>query len=327
MNEKTKKYRRENFQRIFVNRNLFLDKIQFVGFDMDYTLAEYISPTYERLIYKHALKRLIDIGYPQEIANYPYNPKFATRGLLYDKEYGNFLKTDSCGNIMSAVHGFNYIEIVQSRIIYKNRFVNIGDIQRFGIFNTLFEFPAMFMIASTIDYFDSSRNWKQYMLFLSAMIRIRGWRVVRSRFPIELSTMISWRRLTTYTGKYIKITFKRDMKQETIEHFPLYIRKDGRTPLLLKRIRDSGRKTFLVTNSDFWYTNQVMKWLIQDAKKNGPEFSENWLDYFDVIFVDAQKPKFFAEGTSMSQIDLSNGKKHIGVFKGITKSGDVFAGG
>ncbi|KAF1741965.1 hypothetical protein MXB_2173, partial [Myxobolus squamalis] len=127
-------YRRENSQRfgnvwlifrIFVNRNIFLEKIQYIGFDMDYTLAEYISPGYEKLIYKHALKRLISMGYPPGIADLTYNPKFATRGVVFDKRYGNFLKVDPYGNIMSAVHGLDYLEINESRKKYRNRFIDV----------------------------------------------------------------------------------------------------------------------------------------------------------------------------------------------------------
>lgn len=36
--------------RIFVNRSLHLENIKYYGFDMDYTIAEYLSPQYEQLV-------------------------------------------------------------------------------------------------------------------------------------------------------------------------------------------------------------------------------------------------------------------------------------
>uniref|UniRef100_A0A6B2G4R4 Cytosolic purine 5'-nucleotidase (Trinotate prediction) n=1 Tax=Myxobolus squamalis TaxID=59785 RepID=A0A6B2G4R4_MYXSQ len=306
-------YRRENSQRIFVNRNIFLEKIQYIGFDMDYTLAEYISPGYEKLIYKHALKRLISMGYPPGIADLAYNPKFATRGVVFDKRYGNFLKVDPYGNIMSAVHGLDYLEITESRKKYRNRFIDIGDIERFVIFNTLFEFASMFLISAVVDYFEKHSEWRLNELQTG---------VERDSIQIAFKTIFD-----DVISVFGKIHNEREMKQETIDNISLYIKKDERLPLLLMRIRDFGRKTFLVTNSDFWYTNCVMTYLFANACAHGPKFSDDWKSYFDIIVVEATKPKFFAEGTSMCQVDLSTGKKHIGVFKGKISPGDVFTGG
>lgn len=53
--------------RVFVNRGLHLDKIKYFGFDMDYTIAEYISPEFETLSYELIVERLIHIGYPEEL--------------------------------------------------------------------------------------------------------------------------------------------------------------------------------------------------------------------------------------------------------------------
>jgi hypothetical protein len=48
--------------RIFVNRSLSLEKIKFYGFDMDYTLAEYRSPEYEKMGFDMIKNYLVEIG-------------------------------------------------------------------------------------------------------------------------------------------------------------------------------------------------------------------------------------------------------------------------
>jgi len=58
----TKKWYRETAHRIFVNRSLHLEKIKFYGFDMDYTLAEYISPAYEKMGFELIRDYLITMG-------------------------------------------------------------------------------------------------------------------------------------------------------------------------------------------------------------------------------------------------------------------------
>ena len=86
----TTPYRRQVHQRVFVNRSLQFEKIKYVGFDMDYTLAEYVSPEYEVLSFDLAVNHLVNkLGYPEAIAtNYKYDPHFAIRGLWFDKTYG-----------------------------------------------------------------------------------------------------------------------------------------------------------------------------------------------------------------------------------------------
>jgi len=42
-----------------------------------------------------------------------------------------------------------------------------------------------------------------------------------------------------------------------------------------------------------------MGYLLNDAKSG-----RNWRSYFDYMLVDAKKPLFFAEGTSLKEIDI-----------------------
>merc|ERR1712168_1757657 len=87
-------------KKVFVNRSVNLEKIKIFGFDMDYTLAVYKSPQYEKLGFDLIIDRLIAIGYPQRLQNYSYDSSFVVRGLLYDKVHGNLLKIDGFGNIL-----------------------------------------------------------------------------------------------------------------------------------------------------------------------------------------------------------------------------------
>ncbi|KAJ9595418.1 hypothetical protein L9F63_013402, partial [Diploptera punctata] len=95
---------------IFVNRSLHLENIKFYGFDMDYTLAEYKSPQYERLGFNLVKERLVSLGYPQEILEFEYDPSFPVRGLWFDTQFGNLLKVDAYGNILVCVHGFEFLK-------------------------------------------------------------------------------------------------------------------------------------------------------------------------------------------------------------------------
>lgn len=47
--------------------------------------------------------------------------------------------------------------------------------------------------------------------------------------------------------------------------------KDERLPMLLSRIRESGAKVFLLTNSEYWYTQKIMTYLFDFD--HGPQVS------------------------------------------------------
>lgn len=94
---------------MFVNRNLRLEKIKYFGFDMDYTLCIYKSPDFESMAFDLIVKRLISIGYPEDLSKFQYNPIFPVRGLWFDMRYGNLLKVDGFGNIIMGCHGLNFL--------------------------------------------------------------------------------------------------------------------------------------------------------------------------------------------------------------------------
>ena len=99
-----------------------------------------------------------------------------------------------------------------------------------------------------------------------------------------------------------------------------YIKKDCRLATLLERLQSEEKKTFLLTNSDWWFTNQIMTHLL------GP----SWFSSFSLVVVDACKPRFFSGqaemrpvtteqssvpvysgGDEVTSINLSEGWKHF----------------
>jgi 5' nucleotidase family len=56
-------------KQIFCNRPLNMKNITAVGFDMDYTLAQYKPETFEALAYKGTIAKLVnDLKYPDEVS-------------------------------------------------------------------------------------------------------------------------------------------------------------------------------------------------------------------------------------------------------------------
>ncbi|XP_042192958.1 cytosolic purine 5'-nucleotidase isoform X1 [Callorhinchus milii] len=306
-----KKYRREAYHRVFVNRSLAMEKIKCFGFDMDYTLAVYKSPEYEALGFDLTVERLLSIGYPQELVNFVYDPMFPTRGLLFDTLYGNLLKVDAYGNILVCVHGFNFMKGPEIRERYPNKFIQRDDTERFYILNTLFNLPETYLFACLVDFFTNCSRYtscetgcKEGDLFMS----------FKSMFQ-DVRDAVDW------------VHYKGSLKKKTLENLEMYVVKEPKLPLLLSRMTEFG-KVFLVTNSDFTYTNKIMTYMfdfIHGPKPGTPH--RQWHSYFDLVVVDARKPLFFSEGTVLRQVDTKTGQLKIGTHTGPLQHGIVYSGG
>ncbi|KRY09244.1 Cytosolic purine 5'-nucleotidase [Trichinella patagoniensis] len=298
-NTMVKKYHRDPGKRVFVNRSLELEKIKFFGFDMDYTLAVYKSPEYEILGFRLVIERLISIGYSPELLQLKYDNTFPIRGLWFDNLYGNLLKVDAFGNILVGVHGFE--QAIES--LYPNKFIQLSE-DRVYVLNTLFNVPETYLIACLVNYMDncpgSSREpsgvklGDMYMSYKSMYQDVRA--------------AVDW------------VHYHGDMKRITLNNLEKYVHKDPRLPMLLTRMRDNGAKTFLLTNSGYFYTDKVMTYLLDSETKS-------WRSYFDFIVVDANKPLWFAEGTVFRQVDQGTGTLRIGSHLGPLRPNQIYAGG
>ncbi|XP_017752863.1 PREDICTED: cytosolic purine 5'-nucleotidase [Eufriesea mexicana] len=306
-----KKWYRQASQRIFVNRSLHLENIKFYGFDMDYTLAEYKSPQYEQLGFTLLKDRLVSLGYPHEIKAFEYDPSFPVRGLWFDTLYGNLLKVDAYGNILVCVHGFEFLKHSQVYELYPNKFLQLDEC-RVYVLNTLFNLPETYLIACLINFFTNS---PQYTREKTGVKEGELTMSFKSIFQ-DVRNAVDW------------IHLHGDLKTKTIENLDEYVKKDKRLPMFLNRIRESGAKVFLLTNSDYVFTDKIMTYLFDfphGAKPDEPH--RNWKTYFDTIVVDARKPLFFGEGTILRQVDTKTGALKLGTHKGPLHTGEVYSGG
>uniref|UniRef100_A0A182LWW2 Cytosolic purine 5'-nucleotidase n=1 Tax=Anopheles culicifacies TaxID=139723 RepID=A0A182LWW2_9DIPT len=306
-------YKREISHRIFVNRSMHLENIKFYGFDMDYTIAEYKSPQYEQLGFDLVKERLVNLGYPAEIRQFEYDPSFPVRGLWFDSLYGNLLKVDAYGNILVCVHGFEFLKHHQVYELYPNKFLQLDE-SRVYVLNTLFNLPETYLLACLVDFFTHSPQYAEqvdrtgvkygelFMSFKSIFQDVRG--------------AVDW------------VHIYGDLKKKTLENLDEYVKKDERLPMVLSRIRESGAKLFLLTNSDYTFTDRIMTFLFDFPHGGKPdEPHRDWKTYFDTIVVDARKPLFFGEGTILRQVDTSTGALKVGTHMGPLQANQVYSGG
>lgn len=155
-----RKYRRAPAQRVYCNRDVNLNHISYVGFDMDYTLAAYIRPAYDQLQYSLICKILVhEMGYPALILDWQYDSSFLIRGLLLDASRGNFVKCDAYGVVLRVLHGRGRLTRDEMDRAYPSGNITSSQIgEEFQSMDTLYHLPIANVYADLVDHFDNVWN-------------------------------------------------------------------------------------------------------------------------------------------------------------------------
>ena len=109
------------------------------------------------------------------------------------------------------------------------------------------------------------------------------------------------------------------LKGYVTERMHQFFIQDKKTPLALEALKRSGKTLFIVTNSDYNYTQKLLDYTITPFLTD----HSHWRDLFDVVVTLAAKPKFFTARQRFLKVDrqtgaVSNvgGDLTSGIFKG-----------
>uniref|UniRef100_A0ACD5X4T6 Uncharacterized protein n=1 Tax=Avena sativa TaxID=4498 RepID=A0ACD5X4T6_AVESA len=275
-------------KQIFCNRSLNMRNITAVGFDMDYTLAQYKPETFEALAYHGTIEKLVkDLNYPEELLTWQFDWKYMVRGLVLDKKRGNILKMDRHKYVKVAYHGFREMSKEEKVAAYGSTLIRDSfDEPDYALIDTLFSLGEAYLFAQLVDFMDSNPGKVPSGTDYALM-----YRDVRSAVD-----------LCHRDG-----TLKRMVAKEPSR----YINEDLAIVPMLEMLRKSGRSTFLVTNSLWDYTDVVMNYLcgpyISDL---GSNHKQKWLEYFDVVITGSSKPSFFHDDNraGLFEVEPHSGK-------------------
>jgi len=249
-------------RRVFVNRNLRLGHIDWVGFDMDYTLAIYNQAEMDCLSIQGTISKLAARGYPEEmLRQITYPVHFPMRGLLIDKRHGNVLKMDRFKVVQKGYHGLRELSKDEVRALYQQRKIR-PNTARYHWIDTLYALSEATLYAGIVD-----------------VLERRGVEVDYARLFTDIRECIDE---AHRDGTIIDVV---------MNDLPRFVERDPNLAPTLHKLRSAGKKLFLLTNSRWPFTEKMMTYLLGDAMPEYPSFRH----YFDVIVVAAQKPAFFQE--------------------------------
>ena len=248
--------------RVFVNRNLKLSKIRAIGFDLDHTLAHYDPVPVEELAFDLTKQKLVaSKQYPREILDLKYDPTFVVRGLVVDKKRGNLLKMDYFNYVSRGHHGLRELRPDERERAYRSSRIRLSH-ENYSSVDTLFHLPEVYLFLCLVSLMEKSGQ-------------------KRSDFTPVYDDVRSMIDEAHRDGS---------LKSVITANLDTYIRLDHEMRTVLDEFRRGGKKTFLLTNSDWAYADALLRHLVE----RGRGAPKHWSEIFDLVVVEASKPSFFA---------------------------------
>ena len=259
---------------IFCNRELKLTGIRAVGFDMDYTLAQYQQPAFDQLAFDGAKRKLVEnLGYPDAVLDFQYDHTVWTRGLIIDTQRGNFLKIDRHKYVRVAYHGFDRMSSPTRKFLYSRTFNKVLSFseKHFVNMDTLFQFVDAHLFASLVQLKDEGEH--------------------------DELDMRTYEELYRHVRECVDLCHRDGVIKDEVHRNPSkYIVHDKGLLPMLHRYRQQGMKLFLLTNSLWEYTSTAMNYLYHGERVSDERQKQNeWLELFDLVVVGSCKPAYMLD--------------------------------
>jgi HAD superfamily 5'-nucleotidase-like hydrolase len=279
-------------RRIHANRTLNLRSIRAIGYDMDYTLVHYHVDQWEQRAFEHARDRLAEDGWP--VAGLRFDPDAVIRGLAIDLELGNLLKATRFGYIIRAAHGTRVLDYDELRKAYSGTLVDLAE-DRFVFMNSLFSLSEASLYSQLVDLLDAG-ELPGRVGYADCYLRVQ--RVIDSAHQ------------------------EGQLKAEILADPERFIDLDGDIVLALRDQRNAGKRLMLITNSDWDYAQQIMKYSFDRYLPDGA----TWRELFDTVIVSSSKPDFFTSDLPLFRVEDEE-KALLRPHLGPMEPGGVFFGG
>lgn len=279
---------------IFCTRTLNLRSISAIGYDMDYTLMHYNVMAWEGRAYDYCMENLKKVGFP--VDGLAFDPDLVIRGLVIDKEKGNLVKADRFGYVKRAMHGTTLLSTQAVSEMYGRELVDLRKESRWEFLNTLFSVSEAVAYMQMVDRFDEG--------IISPDLGV-----------------LDYRGLYKAVGKALfRAHVEGQLKNEIMSKPELFVEPDPELPLALLDQKEAGKKLLLITNSDYIYTDKMMRHSFNRFLPN----DMNWRDLFEMVIVSARKPEFFQMSHPLYEVVTSEGLMRP-CFK--ARPGGLYSGG
>jgi HAD superfamily 5'-nucleotidase-like hydrolase len=262
---------------IYANNHMNFGELNVIGFDLDYTLVNY-TVELQDLIYRQARDVLVNAyGYPQDLSNFEFDPKFAIRGLTVDARHGTISKLSSLQRLAlnRTYRGKQQLTAEEMRETYgDDRHIPFGDMYQMKPLNDLFTVSEACLIADTMELFMSVQR--------------------RTGEKFDLLSIV-----TDVQNAISDVHINGSMQNAVLADPEQYIKDSPNLASMLQHVSQSGKKAFLCTNSGYKYSSKALNHVL-GLKPSSTE----WKDFFDVVICSAKKPDFYKSRTPFRQFNV-----------------------
>ena len=275
---------------VFVNRTLNLKKIKYLGFDMDHTLIRYHSEDFEALAHSSIIERLVTTRhYPEKIREFVFDFRLAIRGLIIDRQHGNLLKVSRHSAIRASAHGTRPIPFSEQQKFYKSTYIELSD-PNYSAIDTTFSISYATLFAQLVDYKEQhpQDGLPEYAQIADDVLNCLD-----------------------------EVHRDGSLKAAVLTDLAKFVIQDEEVVRGLEKYKKHGKHLFLLTNSDFHYSKALLDFAINPFLQG-----KTWSDLFEIVIVEAKKPRFFYDNLSFLKINpkdgtmtaLNEGIRHGGIY-------------
>lgn len=265
-----------------------------VGFDLDHTVARYIVPEMISLSYRVLANYLVkNKGYDNDMLRpFEEDKEFCTKGIIFEKPTGNFLKLDENGKVLRASHGTKFMTDAEIEAEYgadrkwqhsEDLIKNVNNADSYMIFENYFDMVGTVLFARMVDVEDKKNGGKRQENYQYChKDAIEGFNNAYKHQHFSEDVGGFFPEIKRNTEKYV---FPRtnDVKQ------------------WLRGLKKAGKVVFLLTTSYIDFADHVAT----------SSIGEDWESYFDIICCHAQKPSFFKKNTQFCRIEGFSEKEPV----------------
>lgn len=261
-------------QRVFVNRDLDMSAVAWIGFDLHHVLAAYRRDQLEPLVKSLMVRALLERGYSPDVVRADAAIGFGTRGLMIDKRTGHVLKIDRDRGVRKCFHGLHPRSHDEIRAQYQARRTRLLG-KRYQTYDTLASLPELELYASMVEAFVAHGMPLDYeQLFVDVH---------------ECAESVR-------TGE--------ELAKAVLSDLPRLVPREPLLAPTLHKFRSAGKRLMLLTQAPWSFTSPVMAHLLDDAM---PEYP-TWRHYFDLVVTSALEPSFYRDRAPLNERDMESSR-------------------
>ena len=259
----------QNPHSVYANTIVDLSEIGVYGLDYDYTLVRYTPALLEEIYNSSKVALINKLRYPRGLSQMPFNIKFATRGLHYDIVEGILMKIDGTHRIelSTAYIGHRPVKVEEIIRIYGSTHVPISFMN-----DSYGNAPRQKRLVHFIDNFSTAE-----MALLSDVAEF----FLHHDIPYDPIILY-----TDVHNAVREVHVKHQLHDAIVNNVEKFIEKPSKITHFMERLKNAGKKTFLVSNSPFYFIDAGLKYLTGNS---------DWNEMFDLIITDAGKPDFYTQ--------------------------------